>query len=151
MRGRKPTPTHLRVIRGNPSRRPLPKNEPQPRGALLVAPAYLTEPQKIIWAKIIAVAAPGLLRACDEFAVASLAQHLAAAVEANKLLAESGSLLVKSSSGPVPNPYLRIRRQELERAHALMAELGFTPASRSRIELTPDVQPDDDWEGLLDP
>ena len=30
MKGRKPVPTYLKILRGNPGKRPLPENEPTP-------------------------------------------------------------------------------------------------------------------------
>jgi hypothetical protein len=38
MRGRKPTPSHLKLIRGTARKDRAPKNEPKPHGDLLVAP-----------------------------------------------------------------------------------------------------------------
>ena len=41
MRGRKPVPTHLKVVRGNPGKRRLNKSEPLPIGDLSDAPRGL--------------------------------------------------------------------------------------------------------------
>ena len=46
MRGRKPVPTRLKVIRGNPGKRALNKNEPQPAGELADPPDWMSESQK---------------------------------------------------------------------------------------------------------
>ena len=46
MPGRKRTPTHLKIVAGNPGRRPLNENEPRPSGNLDTAPEWLTEAQK---------------------------------------------------------------------------------------------------------
>ena len=43
MKGRKPVPTHLRVIRGNPGKRALNGNEPLPVGDLVDPPEWMTE------------------------------------------------------------------------------------------------------------
>lgn len=60
------------------------------------------------------------------------------------------SLLESRRTGDAPNPLLRIRRQELERAAALAASLGFDPSSRSRIELSPEREAADDWGEFFD-
>ena len=39
MRGRKPTPTHLKLVRGNPGKRPLNASEPKPQLTLPSPPA----------------------------------------------------------------------------------------------------------------
>jgi phage terminase small subunit len=47
-------------------------------------------------------------------------------------------------------PLLRIRRQELEQARACAAVLGFDPSSRTRIELLPEPNAEDEWAWILD-
>jgi hypothetical protein len=43
MRGRRPTPTYLRLLQGNPQHRPINKNEPQPPPIETIdAPDYLS-------------------------------------------------------------------------------------------------------------
>ena len=46
MAGRKPKPTRLKIIQGNPGKRPLNKNEPQPERRLMRAPSHLSEEAK---------------------------------------------------------------------------------------------------------
>ena len=41
MRGRKPTPTRLKLIHGNPGNRPLNPNKPEPRAAIPTCPSHL--------------------------------------------------------------------------------------------------------------
>lgn len=41
IRGRKPKPTNLKVLEGNPGKRPLPTNEVKPQRRLHVAPSGL--------------------------------------------------------------------------------------------------------------
>lgn len=54
-RGRKPTPTWQKRIRGNPGKRPLPKNEPAPEGAP-VKPKWLKGRGGELWAEVLQVA-----------------------------------------------------------------------------------------------
>ena len=49
MRGRKPVPRHLKVLRGNPGKRRLHDAEPMPLGDLVDPPEWLTESQKAGW------------------------------------------------------------------------------------------------------
>ncbi|MGH7717148.1 MAG: phage terminase small subunit P27 family, partial [Vulcanimicrobiaceae bacterium] len=46
MAGRKPKPTHLKLVAGNPGKRPPNENEPQPEGDLEDAPEGLTPSQQ---------------------------------------------------------------------------------------------------------
>src|SRR5688572_21911457 len=49
MRGRKPKPTWLKIMTGNPGKRPLNDAEPQPEGLLGEPPEWLTDAQKAAW------------------------------------------------------------------------------------------------------
>ena len=53
LKGRKPMPTQLKVIMGNPGRRPLPKNEPYP-GGVPIRPAWLRDARACeLWDEIL--------------------------------------------------------------------------------------------------
>ena len=62
MSSRKPVPTHLKVIRGNPGKRALNRNEPVPVGDLVDAPDWMTDTQKAGWKYAIDNAPLGLLK-----------------------------------------------------------------------------------------
>ena len=65
MKGRKPVPTHLKVIRGNPGKRKLNKNEPLPIGDLVDAPEWMAESQRQNWNYAVENAPKGLLKKLD--------------------------------------------------------------------------------------
>ena len=46
IRGRKPKPTALKVLEGNPGHRPLNKKEPMPKGKLPRCPEWLEDDAK---------------------------------------------------------------------------------------------------------
>ena len=60
MRGRKPNPTHLKRINGNPSKRPLNGSEPVPEEDLVAAPKWMSDSQLDSWAYPISNAPHGL-------------------------------------------------------------------------------------------
>jgi phage terminase small subunit len=75
MRGRKPTPTHLKLVRGNPGRRPLNRAEPKPAAGMPTAPAHLSTEAKTEWRRV----APelyrlGILTRLDRSALAAYCQ-----------------------------------------------------------------------------
>ena len=52
MRGRKPIPTELKRLNGNPGKRPLSDKEPQPEPKLPRAPSFLNKvPNGGVWAR----------------------------------------------------------------------------------------------------
>jgi phage terminase small subunit len=52
MRGRKPTPTALKLVAGNPGKRPLNRHEPKPVTAIPTCPAHLMPTAKTEWKRL---------------------------------------------------------------------------------------------------
>lgn len=152
MRGRKPVPTMLRKLHGNPRKVALPKHEPQPVGDLSDAPEWLTNDQKLEWAHAVANAPPGLLKLVDRSALAAWA--VAVDLHRQAVVAQSTvPLLVrvrtKATMGqndpgvPTASPYINIINQQAKVMLKAASELGFTPVSRPRIYAgvaTPDLR-----------
>ena len=135
-RGRKPKPTHLKLIEGNPGKRKLNRNEPKPQGDLCDAPDWLTEEQKAGWSYAISNAPAGLMKRLDRAALTAFVvaedMHRQASVAVGKF-----GLITKSPSKgePMQNPYLPIINRQAQIMLKAAAELGFTPSSRSRVEI----------------
>jgi len=133
MRGRKPKPTQLHVLHGNPSDKRLPRNEPIPPGDLTTPPDWLSDEQKASWRYALSNAPPGMLRRIDRGALAvwTVAEdlHRQATIRQNRI-----GLLVEAPGGSaIQSPYLPvINRQALIMLKAA-SELGFSPVSRPRI------------------
>lgn len=137
MRGRKPVPTAMKVIRGNPGRRPLNAHEPQPQAPVdLTPPAWLQEDAKIEWAdKAPMLQRLGLLTEADLDAFCLYCQTFARWKAAEKKLLEFG-MVIKSSSHngfPIVSPYLQIANKAQQQATRMLIEFGLTPSSRSRV------------------
>lgn len=151
MRGRKPKPTHLKLIEGNPGRRPLPKSEPKPAGDLTAAPDYFDDDQRATWDHAIANAPLGLLKQLDRDTLAvwvvARVMHAKAVQLQRKLDATSAlPMLTRTRDGNVvQSPYLPIINKQAALMLKAAAELGFTPSSRSRVSL--DNDPGNDGPG----
>jgi len=148
-RGRKPTPRSLRVLRGNPGKRPLP---PRARTAPHVptCPAELSDEAKKEWRRLTKeLAAAGLLTRMDREALALLCAAYARWVEAEAAIRKYG-LVIKSPSGfPMQSPYLAIANKALDQVRLLLAEFGMSPSSRTRVQVAPQKDEDDPLETLL--
>lgn len=141
MRGRKPKPTQLKVVSGNPGKRPLNKNEPRPVAYLATAPEWMDDMQREYWDHVVDSAPRGLLGTMDmgvvcNYVVAA-AMHRKAAEAQSKL--DEGKLapmLTKTPGGmPIQSPYVGIMNKQAQIMIKAAAEMGFTPSSRSRISL----------------
>lgn len=135
-RGTKPQPTVLRIINGNPSNRPLNQNEPQPRGNLDIPPDWLTETQKENWRYAISHAPPGLLKRLDRSVLTIWVVAEDAYREASQKIAQHGMLIKAPNTGqPIQSPYMAIRNRQSQIIMKAAAEMGFTPSSRSQIQV----------------
>ncbi len=140
MPGPKPKPTHLKIVSGNPGRRPLPKNEPKPIGDLNIPPAWLTEAQQAGWRYAIEHSPRGLLKHLDSALLVIWVIAEDTHRQAAKSLAKSGLLVTSPTSGfPVPSPYLGIVSRQAEMMLKAAGDLGFSPASRTRIQVSEEV------------
>ena len=136
MRGRKPKPTIMKLISGNPGKRPLNENEPMPESSkdLPAPPKYLSELAAIHWDKMAAQLHPlGLLTNADLDALARYCELHARWLLAQAQLIDHG-LLIKAQNGfPVQSPYIAISNKCIELMNRIGIEFGLTPSSRSRI------------------
>jgi len=155
--GRKPTPTALKILRGNPGRRPLNHAEPQVRSRLPPPPAHLSEAARRNWRAIGKMLRDaGIITPIDAAAfgagVAAYTRWQEATEALNRLIVagQPGSgLLVKSPDGGVRlNPLLRVIRESEASFLRVFAEFGMTPSSRSRIAVdrTEPEDPFATWE-----
>ena len=134
MRGRKPKPTGLKIVSGNPGKRPLNAREPNPEADLPTCPAHLLPTAKVEWKRLAReLYYLGVLTRLDRATLAGYCQAYGRWVEAEEKLIAS-PLLLKTPSGYVQqSPWLSVSNKQLELMGRYMVELGLTPASRSRI------------------
>ena len=136
MRGRKPKPTSLKLITGNPGRRQINTQEPK-----LPAPPAVVEPPPAIaedaraceeWRRL----APMLIASrtvteADYGALLSLCHQWSTYLNARE---KATTLVITTKTGhPMPNPYLSVSNKALSHCIKLWAELGCTPSARSRV------------------
>ena len=132
--GSKPIPTALKLLRGNPGRRPLNDREPKAAPKLPSPPAELSDAAKKEWwrtgRKLLAA---GIVTELDASAFAAYCQSYARWLEAQAVLAKT-AMLVKNKQGfLMANPLLRVARDAQEQFTKILSEFGMTPSSRSRV------------------
>lgn len=145
MSGPSPLPTALKVLEGNPGKRPLPENEPKPDNPSLVCPDWLTDEAKILWNKYALVIKDlGVFKQTDEMSFATLCQEMGRYIELQKIMNERDSYTTKNArGGSKPYPEMAMARECLKNIRALMAEFGMTPSSRTRLSVS-EIEEDDD-------
>ena len=155
--GRRPQPTALKVLRGNPGGRRLPTNEPAPP----VADVSFDEPPPELADDALAGAewrrvAPmlrvcGLVSESDRSALAALCQQWSRYLDAQRRVRELGMVVKKPNGMPITNPYLAIADRALAHCKGLWTMLGLTPSGRSRMTALPAAETANKskWVGLL--
>jgi P27 family predicted phage terminase small subunit len=143
MRGRRPKPTRLKVLTGNPGKRPLNEDEPQPEPAVPDCPPELGPVAQREWNRLVGqLTALRLLTELDRTALASCCFAYSLWVEATEAIQKYGAMVKSPSGYPIQSPYVSIANRQTEIMMRIASEFGFTPASRSRISTPPSQHPD---------
>ena len=137
--GGKPVPTRLKILRGNPGKRPLNDQEPIPEKPAKVprAPRHLRDAAKKEWRRIAPILLDlGILTEIDTVALAAYCEAYASWVDASTSLAKTGTIIVAKDTGIVKaNPLVNITSKFYDQMRAMLAEFGMTPSSRSRVKV----------------
>ena len=115
MRGRRPKPTRLKVLTGNPGKRPLNQDEPRPEPAVPDCPPELGPVARREWERMVGELGPlRILTHLDRAALAAYCAAYALWAEAVEQTQKYG-VMVKSPSGyPVQSPYVSIANRQTE-------------------------------------
>lgn len=134
MRGRRPKPTRLKMLTGNPGKRPLNDDEPRPDVNIPECPSELGPVAQREWHRLVSeLAALRLLTNLDRAALAAYCGAYALWAEATEAIQKYGSMIKSPTGFPIQSPYLAIANRQAEIMMRIASEFGFTPASRSRI------------------
>ncbi len=136
MRGDKPMPTALKILRSTAKRaEKLHKRQIETPGAINEAPEWLTQEQKADWDYAVANAPRDVLRRIDKAVLAAFVVAQDTHRRASMGM-QTTQLLVKTPTQglPMQNPYLPIVNRQAVLMTRIASELGFTPCSRARIE-----------------
>jgi P27 family predicted phage terminase small subunit len=149
MRGRKPKPTYLKLLNGNPGKRPLNEHEPQPQPEREIPPAplELSAEARTEWDRVAGeLSRLGTLTVVDRAALAAYSQAYGRWIQAERGIAQmaerdqlTGGLMIKTTNGnAVQNPLVGMANRAMADMVRYAAEFGMTPSSRSRIAANTD-------------
>ncbi len=130
----RPKPTAIRILEGNPSRRPLPQREPKPDRTMPVPPVVLGAIAMEEWHRM----APelqriGVLTMADRTNLAAYCKLYERWVLAEQKVNEEGLTVETFNGYVIHNPHIGIANTALGLMLKYMIELGLTPSSRTRI------------------
>jgi len=153
-RGRKPKPTALKLLEGNPGKRPINEHEPIPPKGTVKCPTWLEPEAKKEWKRLApSLEAMGVLTQADLTAFAGYCQAYARWKEAEEFISQHGSIFQTPSGYVQQVPQVSIAQQNLKIMQSFCSEFGLTPATRARIIANgggkDDASSDDPMESLL--
>ncbi len=136
IRGRRPTPTSLKVLNGNPGKRPLNGREPRPKSKIPPCPSYLGDVAKAEWRRLVReLDGTGLLSGLDRDVLAAYCQAYSLWVEAVEAIQRYGTMVKSPNGFPMQSPYLAVLNKQAEIMHRLGSELGLSPSARTRLHV----------------
>ena len=140
-KGRRPKPTYLKIIDGNPGKRAIGEAEPQPRMPQTRsprAPRHLDEHARNEWARVVPeLVRMGLYTVVDQAALEAYCScysqwrracdEIDKAGETYETVGKSGGVMWRA------RPQVAIANEALRQMRAFAAEFGLTPAARVRL------------------
>lgn len=138
MAGRRPTPTHLRLVKGNPGKRPVNKAEPKPRREIPSPPKHVSDVGRVAWGRLtVLLDQMGVLTQADAYALERLAELYAEIVALGETIAETGRVYetITETGSKIfrPRPEVAMLADADRRFRAYLVEFGLTPAARSKV------------------
>ena len=130
-------PRVLKLIRGNPGKRPINEKEPKPKPGIPDCTDCLDNQAKIIWVKLIPkVERIGVMTEVDEGPFAAYCESYSLLISAKKQLKKMTLRTVdkrKIKLNPIFVFLMRVARDAKRDLVRIAGEFGFTASSRTRI------------------
>lgn len=165
MAGRRPKPTALKLVTGNPGKRKINKAEPKAKRQIPSCPAHLSDVAKVSWGRLgVLLDRLGVLTEADGLALERLCSCYAEILECNDVIIEKGrvysSIRRKRMSEDIDgedvvieeevsllkaNPAVAMLADADRRFKSYLVEFGLTPAARTKVQ----AKPDDDQKDPL--
>lgn len=156
-RGPAPEPTALKILKGNPGKRPLNTEEPVVEASIPDPPAELSPAAIVEWERIsVELFNAGLMSNIDLAGLAAYCSIYARWLESEKNIQISGMIITSPNGYPIVSPYLAIVNKCLQQMRGYLAEFGLSPSSRSRIKTgkggeAAGDEAGDDWSSMERP
>lgn len=143
MAGRRPKPTALKLVEGNPGKRAINKKEPKPRSEIPSCPAHLEDSGKVAWGRLsVLLDRMGVLTEADGAALERLCDCYTDILESRRLIRQDGrTYKVITTTGEIlikGNPAVAQLRAADAQFKSYLIEFGLTPAARSKVHATDD-------------
>lgn len=140
----------LKLITGNPGRRPLNPKEAKPPAVIPDPPEMMKGAALDEWKRVTPLLADvGLIAKLDRAIIAAYCMAWARWIDCERMLETTG-LIVKAPNGyPMYSPYLSASNKALDQVRQLSEQIGLSGSSRSRIKTNDPASETDPAEAFL--
>ncbi len=140
MPGPPKTPTNLTLLRGNPGKRPINKNEPQPEAKRPRMPRWLGGKAKWAWKELVPLLEDmRVLTVADKKALELLCDAYQTYRDARQVVIEEGSVYsyVNREGDEIfkIRPEVHIAQESWKMVRQMLQEFGLTPAARTKVSV----------------
>jgi P27 family predicted phage terminase small subunit len=148
-RGPAPKPTALKILQGNPGKRPLNAREPLPQRGRPRCPTWLDREAKAKWKALVPeLDRLGLLTVVDGDVLAAYCQAYAEFRQATETLRGEGRY-ISVGTQMQSHPAVAQQRSAWQHIKAFSALLGLDPSSRSKLAVPGEGGEVDEFESFL--
>jgi P27 family predicted phage terminase small subunit len=138
MAGRKPLPTHLKLLKGTARPHRMNKAEPMPSVCVPEPPAHLEDRARRKFSEIAGMLARcGVMTELDAGALARYCVIWCRWLDAEAEIKRRGPIVKTEAGNIIHSPYLAVANRCHRQLAQLEAEFGLTPSSRSRVRASP--------------
>ena len=149
MAGRRPKPTALKELNGNPGHRPLNKLEPKPEAGAPEMPDDLSPAAKKEWNSIVPILlSMNVLTIADGKALGGYCEAFALARQAKREIKKFG-ITILTMAGRKKNPAVGVYVEAEKLMRAFLSDFGMSPATRSRLTTTAPKEDEDPMRVFL--
>ena len=142
-RGRIPKPTEQKKLEGNPGKRALNNQEPQPDVAIPQCPPHLKGAAREEYLRVTAeLLKLKIISNIDRAVLVGYCQAWGDYIHATEKIKKEGEVLYSDKGNAYLNPWKNIQTSSMDRILRFAAEFGMTPSSRSRIKVETPTEED---------
>lgn len=138
--GPAPKPTNIKILEGNRGKRKLdPSSETNLPVEAPRKPEDLNEEASKIWDEMVEIGVEmGVLTKADGQILEVYCREKSVLLQAERDLEDNGELYKRTSEGEIygAHPATLIRDKAIKNLKGMLAELGFSPSSRTRVKVT---------------
>ena len=137
-RGPAPTPTKVKILRGETRPSRLNRYEPIPPSDVPKMPADMDTEAKVVWRRVTSsMGRTRVIRVPDSDILRCYCEAVSRYARAARLYARSGPL-VRHAGGLVKNPLHQVVRDDGEQIRLFGRELGLSPSARVGLHVEPE-------------